>query len=89
MSLTKEQKDKIIKEFGTNEKDTGSPEVQIALLTARIEQLQNHFKTHKKDKHSKLGFIKIVGQRRKKLNYLKAEHPARYEAIIKKLGIRK
>mgnify|MGYP003372356055 CR=1 FL=1 len=89
MSLTVEQKAKIIADFGRNEKDTGYPEVQIALLTARITDLQPHFETHKKDHHSRRGLLRLVAQRRKMLDYLKASDLARYTAIIEKLKLRR
>lgn len=73
----------------THEGDTGSPEVQVALLTARIEGLTGHFKEHKKDFHSRQGLLKLVGHRRKLLNYLKARDVQRYRALIEKLGLRK
>jgi len=89
MSLTPEQKKEIIAKFGKHENDTGSPEVQIALLSSRISYLTEHFQTHKKDHHSRRGLLKLVGQRRSLLNYLKDKDVNRYRAIIKELGIRK
>lgn len=83
------QKKSVIETHARHEGDTGSPEVQIALLTARIEYLAEHFKVHKKDFHSRQGLLKIVGQRRKLLNYLKAKDIQRYRALIEKLGLRK
>ncbi|MBN2134295.1 MAG: 30S ribosomal protein S15 [Acidobacteria bacterium] len=89
MTLEKENKEKIIHEHKTHDSDTGSPEVQIALLTERIVQLTDHFKTHKKDFHSRRGLLKLVGRRRKLLDYLKKKDIERYRAIIDKLGLRK
>lgn len=89
MALLKEEKDKIISEFRRDEKDTGSVEVQVALLTREIEILTNHMKEHKHDYHSKLGLLKKVGKRRSLLNYLKKEDINRYRELIKKLNIRK
>ena len=82
-------KTEIIKEFGRFEGDTGSPEVQIALLTARINELNDHLKMHKKDHHSRRGLLKMVGHRRNLLNYLAKKDINRYRATIEKLGIRK
>lgn len=87
--LDKEEKEKIIKSFKVHQKDTGSPEVQIALLTNRINYLTKHFETHKKDHHSRTGLLKMVGQRKRLLGYLKNEDVKRYEAVIKKLKLRK
>jgi len=84
-----EQKKTVINAHARHEGDTGSPEVQIALLTSRIEGLTDHFKTHKKDFHSRTGLLKLVGQRRKLLNYLKKTDVQRYRALIEKLGLRK
>ncbi len=89
MVLTTEAKKEIIEKFKLHGKDTGSPEVQIALLSNRIAYLTDHFKTHKKDHHSRRGLLKLVGQRRKLLNYLKKSDLSRYQQIIKELGIRK
>ncbi len=89
MVLTTEAKKEIIEKFKLHGKDTGSPEVQIALLSNRISYLTEHFKTHKKDHHSRRGLLKLVGQRRKLLNYLKKSDINRYQNIIKELGIRK
>lgn len=89
MSLSKERKTELITNHGTHEGDTGSPEVQIALLSERIDYLAEHFKTHKKDHHSRQGLLKVVGKRRGLLNYLKSTEPVRYQDIIRKLGIRK
>lgn len=87
--MDKARKLEIIKEFGRGEGDTGSPEVQIALLTERITHLTEHFKFHKKDHHSRRGLLMMVGQRRGLLNYLKEQDIERYRAIVKKLGLRK
>lgn len=87
--LSKEEKSKIIKNNRTQASDTGSPEVQIALMTNRINYLTKHFETHKKDFHSRTGLMKLVGQRKRLLEYLKREDPARYEKLIKKLKLRK
>ncbi|KUJ96646.1 MAG: 30S ribosomal protein S15 [Desulfonauticus sp. 38_4375] len=89
MVMTPEEKAKIIEEFKRHDGDTGSPEVQIALLTARIKQLTEHFKVHKKDVHSRMGLLKLVGRRRGLLNYLKKKDIERYRAIIEKLNLRK
>ena len=87
--MTVEQKHAIIAEYATHEGDTGSPEVQIALLTTRINELTEHLKEHKKDHHSRRGLLKMVGQRRGLLAYLKKTDIERYRALIEKLGIRK
>ena len=87
--MLKEEKNAIIKEYAQHEGDTGSPEVQIALLTKRINDLTEHLKTHKKDHHSRRGLLKMVGQRRNLLNYLTKVDIERYRALIAKLGIRK
>ncbi len=87
--ITKENKQEIINEHKTHEGDTGSPEVQIALLTYRINYLNDHLKLHKKDHHSRRGLLKMVGQRRRLLNYLKKSDIARYRAILVKLNLRK
>lgn len=87
--LTKELKQDLIKKYGKNEKDTGSPEVQIALLTARIKYLTEHFKTHTKDFHSRRGLLMLVGKRRRLLDYLKREDIEKYRKIIEELEIRK
>jgi small subunit ribosomal protein S15 len=87
--LTPEQKEQIIEDYKQHEGDTGSPEVQVALLTARISYLTDHFKTHKKDFHSRTGLLKLVGQRRKLLNYLKKKDVQRYRDLIARLGLRK
>ena len=87
--LTKEQKNELIRTYGKNEHDSGSTEVQIALLTARIVYLTEHFKQQQKDFHSRRGLLRLVGRRRNFLNYLKAENVDRYQEIIQKLGIRR
>lgn len=89
MILTKEQKTKIIEEYRINEKDTGSPEVQIAILTYRINNLTEHLKINKKDHHSRRGLLQMVGQRRGFLNYLKKIDIERYRSIIARLGLRR
>ena len=89
MSITKEKKEELITTHKKHEKDTGSPEVQIAILTERITNLTEHFKTHDKDHHSRRGLLKLVGQRRRLLDYLKKKDINRYREIIGKLGIRK
>ncbi len=87
--ITKTQKAEVIEANKTHENDTGSPEVQIAILTERINQLTEHLKIHKKDNHSRLGMYKMIGKRRRLLDYLKEKDIERYRAIIAKLGIRK
>lgn len=87
--ITKEQKADIIKKFGKDENDTGSTEVQIALLTARINDLNNHFQVHKKDHHSRRGLLKLVGQRRGLLDYLKKKDINKYRNLIAELNIRR
>ena len=89
MSITNEKKQELIKEFGQTPGDTGSPEVQIAILTERIHQLTEHLKVHPNDKHSRLGMYKMVGKRRRLLDYLAKKDIERYRAIIAKLNIRK
>ncbi len=89
MVLNPEAKREIIDRYKVHEKDTGSPEVQIALLSNRISYLTDHFKVHKKDHHSRRGLLKLVGQRRRLLNYLKKINKERYQNIIKELGLRK
>lgn len=89
MVLSKEEKSKIIKENKINPSDTGSPEVQIALITNRINYLTKHFETHKKDFHSRTGLMKMVGRRKRLLEYLKKQDPNKYESLIKKLKLRK
>ena len=89
MPLHTDKKAELINKFRTNEHDTGSPEVQVALLTERITYLTEHFKTHAKDHHSRRGLLKLVGSRRRLLDYLKSKDSARYADLIKRLGIRK
>lgn len=89
MVLTAESKKDIIDRFKLHEKDTGSPEVQIALLSSRIKYLTDHFEIHKKDNHSRRGLLKLVGQRRRLINYLKKKDEEKYRTVIKQLGIRK
>ena len=89
MSTTKEQKTNLISEYRTHDSDTGSPEVQIALLSNRINYLTEHFKSHAKDHHSRRGLLKLVGRRRRLLDYLKQTDLERYRTVIDKLGIRK
>ncbi|WP_068311136.1 30S ribosomal protein S15 [Polycladidibacter hongkongensis] len=89
MSITAEKKAELIKEFAIKEGDTGSPEVQVAVLTHRIAALTEHFKGHKKDNHSRRGLLKMVSQRRKLLDYVKGKDEARYQDLIKRLGIRR
>jgi small subunit ribosomal protein S15 len=89
MSITVEEKHRLIKEFATKEGDTGSPEVQVAILTSRISTLTEHFKTHKKDNHGRRGLLMMVAQRRKLLDYLKGKDADRYRDLIKRLGIRR
>ena len=89
MSIQAEKKKEIIKDFAREEKDTGSPEVQIAVLTERINNLSEHFKDHKKDNHSRRGLINLINTRRSLLDYLKSKNNNKYSEIIKKLGLRK
>jgi small subunit ribosomal protein S15 len=89
MALTAEHKAEIVKDFGQGENDSGSPEVQVALLTANVEKLQSHFKEHIHDHHSRVGLLRMVAQRRKLLNYLKSKSTDRYAVLINRLGIRK
>ena len=89
MALSATEKAEIVKEYQQAEGDTGSPEVQVALLTANIEQLQGHFASHKHDHHSRRGLIRMVNQRRKLLDYLKRKDGERYTALIKRLGLRR
>jgi small subunit ribosomal protein S15 len=89
MSLTAEQSSKIIADFGRKPNDTGSPEVQVALLSARIDHLTGHFKTHKQDHHSRRGLLKLVNQRKSLLGYLKKNDLARYQSLIERLGLRR
>jgi small subunit ribosomal protein S15 len=89
MSITAEDKARVMKDFATKEGDTGSPEVQVAILTSRITTLTEHFKTHKKDNHGRRGLLKMVALRRKLLDYTKRKDEARYQDLIKRLGIRR
>ncbi len=89
MSITAERKQELIKEYATAAGDTGSPEVQIAILSERIRNLTEHLKEHKKDFHSRRGLLIMVGQRRRMLDYVKSKNVARYEALIARLGLRK
>ncbi|WND01357.1 30S ribosomal protein S15 [Temperatibacter marinus] len=89
MSITAERKAEVIKEYAVKEGDTGSPEVQVAILTDRIVTLTDHFKSHKKDNHSRRGLLKMVNSRRSLLDYLKKKDEARYQSLIKRLGLRK
>lgn len=89
MALQREAKQTIIDQHKTHQTDTGSPEVQVAILTKRIEELTQHFKTHVKDNHSRRGLLKMVSQRRRMLDYLKRQSVTRYQQLIAKLGIRK
>jgi small subunit ribosomal protein S15 len=89
MSLTAERKTEVVKQFAIKSGDTGSPEVQIAILSERINGLTDHFKTHVKDNHSRRGLLKMVSQRRRLLDYLKDTDKKRYDAIISKLGLRR
>jgi small subunit ribosomal protein S15 len=89
MALTVERKKEVISEFAKSEKDTGSADVQVAVLSERITTLTEHFKTHVKDNHSRRGLIKMVSQRRRLLDYIKATDQSRYEALIQRLGLRR
>ena len=89
MSITTEKKKEVIKKFAKEKGDTGSPEVQIAILTERINNLTGHFKDHKKDVHSRRGLLKMVNRRRRLLDYLKAKEEEEYKKIVKELGLRK
>lgn len=89
MSITAERKQALIKEYSTKVNDTGSPEVQVAILTERIVNLTEHFKTHAKDNHSRRGLLKLVSQRRQLLDYVKVRDEARYKTLIERLGIRR
>ncbi len=89
MSITPDVKEKLIKDYATKQGDTGSPEVQVAILTSRITTLTEHFKTHVKDNHSRRGLLKMVSQRRKLLDYVKARDVPRYQSLIERLGIRR
>ncbi len=89
MTLAQEKKKEIMEQFRKHEKDTGSSEVQIALLSERISYLTEHFKAHKRDHHSRRGLLKLVGQRRRLLNYLRAGNMDRYRTVVEKLGLRR
>lgn len=89
MPLVKEKKAEIISKFKVHEKDTGSPEVQVALLTQHIKELTEHFKVHKKDHHSKRGLLKMIGRRKRLLEYLKSKNVEKYKNLIKELGLRR
>jgi small subunit ribosomal protein S15 len=89
MSITVEEKTKLIKEYATKENDTGSPEVQVAILSSRIATLTEHFKGHKKDNHSRRGLLMMVAQRRKLLDYLKSKDETRYQSLITRLSLRR
>jgi len=89
VAFSKERKSEIIDSYRTHDSDTGSPEVQVAILSERIRYLTEHFKTHAKDHHSRRGLLKLVGQRRRLLDYLKGKNTGRYADLIKRLGIRK
>ena len=89
MSITPERKAELIKEYQTKEGDTGSPEVQVAILTERIRNLTDHFQSHAKDHHSRRGLLLMVGQRRRLLDYVKRKDEARYRGLIERLGIRR
>ncbi len=89
MSITAERKTALVSTYATKAGDTGSPEVQVAILTERINNLTEHFKSHKKDNHSRRGLLKLVSQRRSLLDYLKGKDEGRYRALIEKLGIRR
>ena len=89
MSITAERKQALIKEFARNEEDTGSPEVQVAVLTERIANLTEHLKSHHKDFHSRRGLLMMVGQRRRLLDYVKKKDAKRYEELVKRLGLRR
>jgi len=89
MSITADRKQVLIKEYATKDGDTGSPEVQVAILSERIANLTEHFKSHVKDNHSRRGLLKLVSQRRRLLDYLKSRDTARYSALISRLGLRR
>lgn len=89
MSITQERKTALIKEFARGDGDTGSPDIQVAILTERITNLTEHFKTHKKDNHSRRGLLKMVSQRRRLLDYIKRKEDKRYQDLIARLGIRR
>jgi small subunit ribosomal protein S15 len=89
MSITTDRKQELIKEYATKDGDTGSPEVQVAILSERIANLTEHFKSHAKDNHSRRGLLKLVSQRRSLLDYLKSRDSSRYQALISRLGLRR
>ncbi|MFQ6021309.1 MAG: 30S ribosomal protein S15 [Acidiferrobacterales bacterium] len=89
MGLTTESKAKVVSDYRTHQRDTGSPEVQVALLSARIDDLSGHFQTHPHDRHSRLGLLRMVNKRRKLLDYLKKMDTGRYRSLIERLGLRK
>ena len=89
MSITTDRKQELMKEYGTKAHDTGSPEVQVAILSERIANLTEHFKSHVKDNHSRRGLLKLVSQRRRLLDYLKSRDEGRYQALISRLGLRR
>jgi small subunit ribosomal protein S15 len=89
MSITAERKRELVQEYATKDGDTGSPEVQVAILSERINHLTDHLKTHSKDFHSRRGLLMMVGQRRRLLDYLRNKNTARYETLIRRLGLRK
>lgn len=89
MALSKVEKESVIQDFHRHSTDTGSPEVQIAILTTRIQQLTEHLKEHKHDEHSRRGLLKLVGQRRRHLNYLSRKDPDRYRLVLERLGLRR
>ncbi len=89
MTITTERKNEVIRQYATNPNDTGSPEVQVAVLSERITNLTEHFKTHVKDNHSRRGLIKLVSQRRRLLDYIKSRDEKRYDALINRLGLRR
>ena len=89
MSITAEEKTRLMKEYATKDGDTGSPEVQVAVLSSRIATLTEHFKTHKKDNHGRRGLLKMVAQRRKLLDYVKGKDESRYQSLIERLGLRR
>ena len=89
MSITAERKQELLKEYATGKGDTGSPEVQVAILSERIKNLTDHFKDHKKDNHSRRGLLKLVSQRRRLLDYLKGKEEGRYQTLIERLGLRR
>ncbi len=89
MSITPDRKQELVKEYATNDGDTGSPEIQVAILSERIANLTDHFKTHGKDNHSRRGLLKMVSQRRRLLDYVKGRNEERYQSLITRLGLRR